>query len=124
MSIKTYLFLLFLITISITSGAQSLDTLGSSGNSETYICIPIRRGDRMTLTGSLSFIDSSVSGTPGDLMLTTAEGRLFLLKGELELQILQILETGRKGDVSVRGIILFEGWKDRLPQLDVQEFTL
>lgn len=116
---------LFLITI-FSLYAQTTPLSSSLFNQkdkeeETYQCIQIRRGDKITLSGTLSMYET------GDnlkyLMLSSDGGRIFLLKGELIPDLNQFFLLYNKTEkITLSGTILFPGLDKRPAELDVYSY--
>lgn len=118
-----------IISISFSLSAQQ-NPLSSSlfiqqdKETETYQCIQIRRGDIITLTGSIEFIDGETGSDQNNLLFTSLGGRTFLLKGEIlwELTVyyIKILETK---NITITGKVLFEGREDLPAKMEVTSFN-
>ena len=91
---------------------------------ETYQCIQIRRGDIITLTGSIEFINDKTELDQKNLYFTSLGGRGFILKGDLlgEITIFSqsLKETER---ITIKGTVLFEGLEERPAELEVSRFS-
>ena len=124
---KIYLLsgiLLIIIASSLPAQTQPLSSslfIQQDKETEPYQCIQIRRGDKMTLSGTLSMYET------GDnlkyLMLSSDGGRIFLLKGELlpELNNFFLLYNNTER-FTLTGTILFEGLDRRPAELEVSAF--
>ena len=113
---KKYLLpgmLLIIITSSLPAQTQPLSSslfIQQDKETETYQCIQIRRGDKITLTGKISLNETGKDAENGSLILTSDEGRIFILKGELLPELSNFFLTYSETErIILKGTVLFEG---------------
>ena len=90
---------------------------------ESYQCIQIRRGDIITLTGSIGFIDDGTELDQKNLQFTSLGGRTFLLKGDMLSEITTFYKTVSK-NITLTGKILFEGREDQHAEMEVSSYKV
>jgi len=123
-----YLTLIIFTTLQLSAQQNSLSSSlfnqKEAGETETYQCIQIRRGDIITLTGSIEFINEGPELDQKNLYFTSLGGRGFILKGDLlgEITIFSqsLKETER---ITIKGTVLFEGLEERPAELEVSRFS-
>jgi len=126
---KYVLYLSLIIFTSFQLSAQS-PPLSSSlfiqqdkGESETYQCIQIRRGDIITLTGKIEFIAGETDSDQKNLLFTSLGGRTFLLEGKILLEMtVYYNKKGENSNITITGKILFEGREDIPAKMEVKSF--
>ena len=90
---------------------------------ETYQCIQIRRGDKITLTGKISLYAAGTDGENTGLILTSDGGRIFILKGDLLPEINKFVLTYSKAErITLKGIVLFEGREEIPAEMEVYSY--
>lgn len=90
---------------------------------EPYQCIQIRRGDIITLTGHLEFINSEVESEKKRICLISSGGRTILLKGKRLSEISTFYQT-IDGNITITGKILFEGREEQYAEMEVSAYRV
>jgi hypothetical protein len=114
---------LLLLTMTSTAFTQ-IQTLSSGlffqqeNETEAYQCIQIRRGDIITLTGEIAFLNKDINE---NLIFTSLGGRIFLIKGELVSKLSEFIQRNNK-IIIIKGKVIFEGLEDIPAEMEVISF--
>jgi len=129
---KRIFFLVFLVISMLSfAGAQSkplssnlfIEKSKETDKVETYQCIQIRRGDKITITGNIEIVKNKTGSDQETLNFTSLGGRIFLLKGEHLRKLTNFIKTNNSNIlITIKGIILFEGLEDMPAKLEVVNF--
>jgi len=129
---KQIFFSVFLVSSMLSfAGAQTtplssnlfIQKAKETDKAETYQCIQIRRGDKITLTGYIKFAENKTEPKQKVLSFTSLGGRLFLLKGEHLQKLTDFIKTNNSNLlITIKGIVLFEGLEDMPAKLEVVNF--
>ena len=123
-------FLLILLTMGISFAhtqdkplSANLFNQNRPEGAETYQCIQIRRGDIITLTGSVEFIAGENGKDKENLFFTSLGGRTFLLEGEILLEMTSYYNKKLENkNITITGEVLFEGWEDLPAKIEVTSY--
>ncbi|MCK5198796.1 MAG: hypothetical protein KAR21_10615 [Spirochaetales bacterium] len=118
--------LLLVITSSLLAQEKQLSSslfIQQDEAKETYQCIQIRRGDKITLTGKISLYENDLDEDSESLILASDGGRVFLLKGKLLPELNQFYLTYNETErVTLKGTVLFEGWEEMPAEMEVSYY--
>lgn len=118
--------LLLVITSSLLAQEKQLSSslfIQQDEAKETYQCIQIRRGDKITLTGKFSLYENDLDEDSESLILASDGGRVFLLKGKLLPELNQFYLTYNETErVTLKGTVLFEGWEEMPAEMEVSNY--
>ena len=106
--------------------SSTLFTQKDKGNeeAETYQCIQIRRGDKITLTGIIECVKDDTGSDQKPISFTSLGGRTFLLKGKHIKDLSDFILTREENIIiTLKGIVLFEGLDDMPAELEVTDYT-
>ncbi|RKX84083.1 MAG: hypothetical protein DRP58_07755 [Spirochaetes bacterium] len=124
-------FFLLILLIMLISFAHTQDRPLSANlfnqkrpeGAETYQCIQIRRGDIITLTGSIEFIAGENGEDKENLFFTSLGGRTFLLEGKILLEMTSYYNKKLENkNITITGEVLFEGWEDLPAKIEVTSY--
>ena len=129
---KQIFFSVFLVSSMLSfAGAQTtplssnlfIQKAKETDKAETYQCIQIRRGDKITLTGNIKFAENKTDSKQKVLSFTSLGGRTFLLEGEHLQKLTDFIKTNNSNLlITIKGIVLFEGLEDMPAKLEVVNF--
>ncbi len=122
------LFLITIFSLPAQSGSLSsnlfIQKAKEADEPEAYQCVQIRRGDRITLTGNIKFLEPKTGSDQKTLSFTSLGGRTFLLKGDNLQNLIDFINTSEENVLfTIKGIVLFEGLEDMPAELEVIEFS-
>lgn len=118
--------LLLIITSSVLAQIHPLSStlfMEQDKETETYQCIQIRRGDKITLTGKISLYAAGIDEANTSLILTSEGGRIFILKGDLLPEINKFVLTYSEAErITLKGTVLFEGREEIPAEMEVYSY--